>query len=59
MAFCLKCKCAPESETVHDLQTCDCGNVSVDGGKEYIKRSVKNFKKYVDLSKIKFEKGDI
>ena len=38
-AKCLKCGETIESETVHDFKTCLCGNLSVDGGKEYLKRS--------------------
>jgi len=37
-AKCLKCGEVLESETVHDFKTCLCGNLSVDGGKEYLRR---------------------
>lgn len=30
------------SEHVHDFKTCSCGTVSIDGGKEYLKRLFKN-----------------
>lgn len=38
-AKCLKCGEVIESETVHDFRSCSCGNLCVDGGKEYLKRS--------------------
>jgi hypothetical protein len=38
---CLICQMEIESFTVHDFKTCACGNVSVDGGREYKKRSFK------------------
>lgn len=30
------------SEFRHDFKTCSCGTVSIDGGKDYLKRSFKN-----------------
>lgn len=36
---CLKCKSIIQSTHVHDFVTCYCGEVSVDGGNEYLKRS--------------------
>jgi hypothetical protein len=36
---CKSCGDFVESKHVHDYQTCRCGNVSADGGKEYLKRS--------------------
>lgn len=39
------------SEYVHDFKTCTCGTVSVDGGRDYMKRSYKNSRAdYEDLS---------
>jgi len=35
---CLKCGDAIESKSLHDLQKCSCGAVSVDGGLDYAKR---------------------
>ena len=50
--------CEEEIESVHrhDFVTCKCGNVSVDGGKDYLRRSedpVKNYdsRTWVDTSK--------
>lgn len=35
---CDKCKDIIESKTVHNFNRCKCGNIAVDGGKEYLKR---------------------
>ena len=35
---CKKCDDVIESKNVHDLVSCKCGNCSVDGGKQYIRR---------------------
>lgn len=35
---CNYCKSVIESVHRHDFKTCDCGHVSVDGGKDYKKR---------------------
>lgn len=40
-ARCLKCGDVIESKSVHDFVTCSCGNLSVDGGKYYLKRCFK------------------
>jgi hypothetical protein len=56
MAQCLCCDCIVESKHRHDYQTCVCGNLSVDGGKDYLKRNFINYSKVKDLSE--FE-GDL
>lgn len=38
---CKKCGEIIESKSVHNFVTCSCGNVSVDGGLCYLKRSFK------------------
>lgn len=35
---CKKCGDIIESKNVHDLVSCKCGNCSVDGGKQYIRK---------------------
>ena len=40
-AQCLKCGDLIESTHVHDYRTCNCGNLSVDGGEYYLKRCFK------------------
>lgn len=49
-AQCLKCKEIIESTFRHDYKTCKCGNLSVDGGKDYCKRSAVDFKQVKELS---------
>ncbi|GLQ25204.1 DUF7695 domain-containing protein [Sulfitobacter pacificus] len=39
-ARCLRCGEEVESKGVHDAQTCSCGNLMVDGGYEYLRRSI-------------------
>jgi len=37
-AKCLKCGETIESKHRHDFVSCSCGNLFVDGGKEYLRR---------------------
>lgn len=39
-----------ESKSTHDFVTCSCGNVSVDGGHEYIRRCYQFEDKFEELS---------
>ena len=52
-AKCLSCKEEVESRHRHDYVSCSCGNVSVDGGKDYLKRSVRDTSNYEDTSMIR------
>lgn len=48
-----QCKlCGDVIESVHrnDWQRCKCGEISVDGGKEYLKRSAKDLNNIIELS---------
>lgn len=38
VAQCLKCYQVIESKHRHDFRSCECGNLSVDGGKAYPRR---------------------
>lgn len=49
-ARCLECGDVVESKTRHDFKTCSCGNLSVDGGHDYLKRSAREFTEVEDLS---------
>lgn len=52
-AQCLLCGEIIESKFTHDYVTCSCGNLSVDGGRSYLKRSVKRSitePQWIDLS---------
>lgn len=49
----VKCKiCGDiiESTYRHDFVTCSCGNVSVDGGHDYLRRAFRNREEYIELS---------
>ena len=52
-AKCLLCDEIIISENRHHYNTCKCGNLSVDGGSWYLKRSVKNndLSSYKELSR--------
>lgn len=52
---CLLCGEIIESKFQHDYVTCKCGNVSVDGGKDYCKVNFKTnkWKIYTDEDEIK------
>lgn len=41
-AKCLKCGDIISSKYTHDFKTCSCGNLSVDGGLDYIRRDYKS-----------------
>jgi len=38
-AKCLNCNEEVESKHRHDFARCSCGNIAVDGGRDYLKRS--------------------
>lgn len=38
-AWCFKCKTFNYSRAVHDFHPCSCGNIHVDGGRDYFKIS--------------------
>ena len=50
-AQCLKCADIIESTHRHDYVQCSCGNISVDGGLDYLKRSYRGgIDTWIDLS---------
>lgn len=58
-AQCNKCGDILESVHVHDFRSCSCGAISVDGGKQYIKRSFTNYDDIIELSETYEEEVDI
>jgi len=52
-AKCLECNEEIESRHRHDYVKCSCGAIAVDGGKDYLKRSVLPGKNYQDTSIIR------
>lgn len=54
-AKCLKCGDVIESKHRHDYVSCKCGNLSVDGGKDYCKRGlVGDQNSYVEMNEVEF-----
>ena len=49
-AKCGVCGDVIESKHRHDFVRCSCGEISVDGGKDYLKRSAGNFDNLIELS---------
>jgi len=49
-AECLSCGDELESDHVHDWQECSCGNVFVDGGRDYLRHGCMDDTKYVNTS---------
>ena len=49
-AKCLKCGDKIVSKHRYDYVTCSCGNVSVDGGLDYCRRSFKEMDTWIDTS---------
>jgi len=49
-AQCKLCGDVIESKHGHDFKRCKCGEISVDGGKNYIKRAAKNLDSSIELS---------
>ena len=50
-AECRLCGDVIESTNRHDFKWCECGEIAVDGGKSYLKRSAKNLDNVIELSK--------
>lgn len=53
MIRCKKCGDIIESRHRHDFVTCSCGEVSVDGGHDYLRRCFNEHDSYEDLSQQK------
>lgn len=49
IARCLKCDTEVESVFCHDFQQCTCGNIFVDGGREYIRHGAIDQRAYQDM----------
>jgi len=52
VAKCLLCGDVMESVSTHDFRTCSCGSLSVDGGKEYIRRNFKEESCFEELTEM-------
>jgi hypothetical protein len=51
-AQCAQCKDIIESTHVHDFKECSCGNIFVDGGREYLRHGWKELSEFVNLSEV-------
>ena len=51
-ARCLLCTMEIESKDRHDFRSCRCGALSVDGGKDYLRRLYKEDDQWEETSKI-------
>jgi hypothetical protein len=49
---CLLCGDIIESKHVHDYVTCKCGKFSVDGGRDYLRRSFGKMEEWEELSEV-------
>lgn len=58
-AQCRLCNDIIESINRHDFKSCRCGEISVDGGKSYLKRSFKNYGNIIELSETYEEEYEI
>ena len=56
-AKCLLCGEEIESTYRHDYKSCKCGNIAVDGGKDYIRRGFTS-NEWVDTSKYTDDETD-
>jgi len=52
-AKCLECNTEIESRHRHDYVKCPCGAIAVDGGKDYLKRSLMPDCKWEDTSDVR------
>lgn len=50
MAKCLICGDVIESKHRHDFVRCGCGEIFVDGGKDYLRRGATDFKNIIEMS---------
>lgn len=53
-ARCLICNQILVSRSVHDYVTCKCGNLSIDGGNEYIKVASNDYTKVESLHMMEY-----
>ena len=58
-ARCNHCGDVLESEFRHDFKTCTCGKISVDGGKDYVRRGYWERSDYEELSEYESEDNNM
>lgn len=52
-AQCKICNDIIESKYRHNFVSCKCGEIFVDGGKDYLRRGAGNFENFIELSEEK------
>lgn len=55
VAECRQCGYVIESKHRHDFVTCKCGAISVDGGRDYLRRSADDLNDIIDRSEFSEE----
>ena len=55
---CKLCNDIVESVHRHHYVSCKCGEIAVDGGKSYRRRTAKNFANFIELSEFTTEEYD-
>lgn len=58
-AQCKLCGDIIESKSGHDFKWCKCGEIAVDGGKNYIRRAANNLDNIIELSETYEEEVEI
>jgi hypothetical protein len=58
-AQCKLCEDVIESKYRHDFVRCKCGEISVDGGLSYTKRSARNLDNIIELSEGSIEEYEV
>jgi tRNA(Ile2) C34 agmatinyltransferase TiaS len=58
-AQCKLCGDIIESKSRHDYVRCGCGEIAVDGGTEYRKRSAKDLSNIIELSEVYQEEVEV
>jgi hypothetical protein len=51
-AQCGLCGEEVESESVHDFKWCGCGEIFVDGGRNYLRRGARDLTNFIDTSMV-------
>lgn len=54
-AMCLICNEVLVSKHKHDCRRCTCGNLLIDGGKSYLRRSVLYPEKFLEMMELEVE----
>lgn len=56
-AKCRRCGDIIESKHRHDYVSCKCGEIAVDGGRAYLRRSARDIRNVIELSETREEES--